>query len=97
MRVKIVTPTKIMEFRDVKFIVFRTLDGEMGVLDRRAPIIAKLAVADVKLKLENFEESYRVVDGFLHCDGKSNVVILTEEVGKPEDFDPHKYLGNMAQ
>jgi len=43
----------------------------MGVLDKRAPIIAKLAICDVRIKLDNGEEVYRVVDGFIHCDGKS--------------------------
>lgn len=97
MRVKIITPTKVFEFNDAKFIALRTLDGEMGLLDKRAPIIAKLAVADLRIKLEDHEEKYKVVDGFVHCDGNSNVVILTEELGRPEDFDPHKYLGNIAK
>lgn len=85
-----------MEFKNAILLVFRTLEGEMGVLDRRAPIIAKLSVADVRIKSEDGEERYRVVDGFLHCDGNSSVVILTEEVGRPEDFDPHRYLGNVS-
>ncbi len=94
MKIKIVTPYKIMEFSNAKILVFKTVEGEMGVLDKRAPLIAKLAVTDVRIKTEVGEEKYRVVDGFIHCDGNSNVTILTEEVGKPEEFDPHKYLGD---
>jgi len=94
MKVRIVTPYRIAEFPNAQFVVFRTVEGEMGVLDKRVPIIAKLAICDVRIKLDNGEEVYRVVDGFIHCDGKSNVVILTEEMGRPEEFDPHKYLGN---
>jgi len=94
MKVKIVTPYRIAEFSNAQFVVFRTVEGEMGVLDKRAPIIAKLAICDVRIKLDNGEEVYRVVDGFIHCDGKSNVVVLTEEMGRPEDSIPHKYLGN---
>jgi len=33
----------------------------------------------------------KVIDGFLHCDGENNVIILTEDVGKPQDFDPHRF------
>ncbi|HOJ94852.1 MAG TPA: F0F1 ATP synthase subunit epsilon [Fervidobacterium nodosum] len=94
MKIKIVTPYKIMEFSNAKILVFKTVEGEMGVLDKRAPLIAKLAVTDVRIKTDDGEEKYRVVDGFIHCDGNSNVTILTEEVGKPEEFDPHKYLGD---
>lgn len=97
MKIKIVTPYKILEFGSAKLLVFKTVEGEMGVLDKRAPLIAKLAVTDVKIKKDDGEEIYKVVDGFIHCDGNSNVVILTEEVGKPEDFDPHKYLGDIEK
>jgi len=91
MKLKIVTPYKIVEFNNAKLIVFKTVEGEMGVLDKRAPIITKLAISDVRIQTEEGEEKLKVIDGFLHCDGNSNVVILTEEVGKPEEFDPHKF------
>ncbi|HCI29951.1 MAG TPA: F0F1 ATP synthase subunit epsilon [Fervidobacterium sp.] len=97
MKVRIVTPYRIAEFSDAKLVVFRTVEGEMGVLDKRAPIIAKLAITDVRIEFENSREVYRVVDGFIHCDGNSNVVVLTEEMGRPEEFDPHKYLGNGVE
>lgn len=97
MKIKIVTPYKILEFSNTKLLVFKTVEGEMGFLDKRAPLIAKLAVTDVKIKKDDGEEILKVVDGFIHCDGNSNVVILTEEVGKPEDFDPHKYLGDIGK
>ncbi|MFN6992204.1 MAG: F0F1 ATP synthase subunit epsilon [Fervidobacterium sp.] len=97
MKIKIVTPYKILEFTNTKLLVFKTVEGEMGVLDKRAPLIAKLAVTDVKIKKDDGEEILKVVDGFIHCDGSSNVVILTEEVGKPGDFDPHKYLGDFGK
>ncbi|MFN3691630.1 MAG: F0F1 ATP synthase subunit epsilon [Fervidobacterium sp.] len=97
MKIKIVTPYKIIEFSNTKLLVFKTVEGEMGILDKRAPLIAKLAVTDLKIKKDDGEEILKVVDGFIHCDGNSNVVILTEEVGKPEDFDPHKYLGDIGK
>ncbi|MGQ9856150.1 MAG: F0F1 ATP synthase subunit epsilon [Fervidobacterium sp.] len=93
MKIKIVTPYKIVEFSNAKLIVFKTVEGEMGVLDKRAPIIAKLAVSDVRIKTESAEETFKVIGGFMHCDGNDNVVILTEDVGRPEDFDPHKIAG----
>ncbi|WP_448376566.1 F0F1 ATP synthase subunit epsilon [Fervidobacterium sp.] len=91
MKIKIVTPYKIIEYSDAKLMVFKTVEGEMGVLDKRAPIIAKLAVSDIRIKTETSEEILKVIDGFLHCDGESNVIVLTEDVGKPQDFDPHKF------
>ncbi len=91
MKIKIVTPYKIIEFNEVKLVVFKTVEGEMGVLDKRAPIIAKLAISDIKIKTDNSEEVLKVIDGFLHCDGENNVIILTEDVGKPQDFDPHRF------
>ncbi len=93
MTLKIVTPSSIMKFENVDFLAVKTTIGEMGFINRTAPIIAKLAVDNIRIKKGSTEETYRVIDGFLHCNGNNEVVILTEELIKPEDYDPHKYLG----
>ncbi len=82
-----------MKIENVDFLAVRTTIGEMGFINRTAPIIAKLSVDNIRIKKGSNEESYRVIDGFLHCNGDSEVVILTEELIKPEEYDPHKYLG----
>ena len=91
MLVKILTPYgKVLE-KEAYLVSFRTPEGSMGVLPRRAPIITCLAVSKVKIVSDGDVEEIEVAGGILSCDGKE-VVILTEEAGKKEDLDPHRFM-----
>ncbi|MBO8160898.1 MAG: F0F1 ATP synthase subunit epsilon [Thermosipho sp. (in: Bacteria)] len=92
MILKIYSPKGLVFEKEVKIITFRTVEGEMGVLDNRAPIIGKLKVDKIIAKDENNSYEYMIDDGFVHCDGK-NVIIVTEDVKIPENIDPHVYMG----
>lgn len=89
---KIFSPKGLVFEKEVKIVSFRTVEGEMGVLDGRAPIIGKLEVSKLIAKDENNEYVYMLEDGFVHCDGK-NVIIITEEVKTPNEVDPHNFMG----
>ena len=91
MKVKIVTPYGIVYDRESDFISFRTLEGSMGILPRRAPIVAQLSVCDVKIKSGDDEYRLKVAGGFLLCDGK-DVIIITEEAGREEDISPDRFM-----
>jgi len=92
MKVKIVTPYGVVFERNCRFVSFRTVEGSMGILPKRAPIITQLAVSDVKIRLGDDEEvKLKVAGGFLMCDG-SEVVIVTEEAGMEEDVSPEKFF-----
>lgn len=51
MKVKIVTPYGTVFDRESDFVSFRTVEGAMGILPRRAPIITQLSVCDVTSNL----------------------------------------------
>ncbi len=90
LKLKIYSPNGLMFEKDVTVVTVRTVEGEMGLLERRAPIIAKLKVDKVVAKDNTQTYEYVIDDGFLHCDGE-NVIIVTEDIKK--EIDPHKYLG----
>ncbi len=91
-KVRIVTPYGVVFERDCRFVSFRTVEGSMGILPKRAPVVTQLAVSDVKLKFgENEEVKLKVAGGFLMCDG-NEVVIVTEEAGMEEDVSPEKFF-----
>jgi len=73
----------------VKFLSFRTVEGSMGVLPQRAPIVTHLSVDFVKIIDENeTEHLFATYGGFLHCDGEK-VSIVSSKILKAEDIDPH--------
>lgn len=92
MILKIYSPEGLVFNKEVKIVSFRTVEGDMGVLDKRAPIIGKLEVSKLIAKDENNEYVYMLEDGFVHCDGK-NVIIITEAMKSPDEVDPHKFMG----
>ncbi|SHH29419.1 F0F1 ATP synthase subunit epsilon [Thermosipho atlanticus] len=92
MILKIFSPDGLIFEKEVKIVTFRTVEGEMGILDKRAPMIGKLKVDKLIAKDENNEYKYMIDDGFVHCDGK-NVIIVTKGVKIPKDMDPHIYMG----
>ncbi|ABR30161.1 H+-transporting two-sector ATPase, delta/epsilon subunit [Thermosipho melanesiensis BI429] len=90
LRLKIFYPNGLFLDEEVDIVTVRTVEGEMGILKNRAPIIAKLRVDKIIVKKFDKKFEYIIDDGFLHCDGE-NVIILTEDV--KNEINPHEYLG----
>lgn len=67
MRVSVVTPDATLFQGEAGFVVLPCLDGELGVLPKHAPMIARLGhgVAKVKPSLESSEETkFAIYGGF---------------------------------
>ncbi|QTA37168.1 F0F1 ATP synthase subunit epsilon [Thermosipho ferrireducens] len=93
MRLKIYSPEGLVFDKSVSIVTFKTIEGEMGVLRNRAPIIGKLKIDKIITKTDDNETfEYMINDGFVHCDGE-NVIIVTEDARLPEEIDPHHFMG----
>ena len=77
-KVKILTPNGKVYEKDADLINFRTVEGAMGVLPRRAPIITHLAVSDIEVVNEGQREKIKVAGGFLYCDGEVVSVVSSD-------------------
>lgn len=84
--VKIVTPKGIKFSGDADFVEFTTVDGSMGVLEKRLPIITKLKVSALKIKSNDKTELFAVNGGILDMNGKE-LTVLTTDAERPEDID----------
>ncbi len=78
-KLQIFTPQGKVFEREADIVNFRTVEGAMGVLPRRAPIITHLAISEVEAVNEGKREKVKVAGGFLYCDGE-RVVVLTNDV-----------------
>ncbi|MDI3472756.1 MAG: F-type H+-transporting ATPase subunit epsilon [Thermotogaceae bacterium] len=75
-RLRIITPDKEVIEDDCELVSFWTVEGSMGVLTHRAPIITALSIAELKVKKTNGEESfYAVHGGYMDVDGEEATVI----------------------
>lgn len=80
-KLKIVTPEKLILEEDVEQVTFPTTNGELTVLPDHIPMIANLASGDV-VAVENGEHiPFAVVGGFVEVrkeDGMTTVAILAD-------------------
>ena len=84
---KIVTPRGIKAEMKAKYAEFTTVEGGMGVLTNRLPIVAKLKVSPLIIKTEDEkEELFAIHGGIVEMDGKE-MVILTTAAERPEEID----------
>ncbi|MCD6449233.1 MAG: F0F1 ATP synthase subunit epsilon [Thermotogaceae bacterium] len=77
-KVKILTPGGKVYEKDADLVNFRTIEGAMGILPRRIPIITHLAVSDIEVVNEDRREKIKVAGGFLYCDGKVVSVVSSD-------------------
>ncbi len=78
-KLQVFTPKGKVFEREGDIVNFRTVEGAMGVLPRRAPIITHLAVSEVEVVSGGDREKIGVEGGFLYCDGE-RVVVLTSNI-----------------
>jgi F-type H+-transporting ATPase subunit epsilon len=84
---KIVTPKGVKAEIKAKYAEFTTIEGGMGVLTNRLPIVAKLKVAPLKIRTEDDkEELFAVHGGILEMDGQE-MIVLTTAAERPEEID----------
>ena len=55
---EIVTPLKVAYREQVKMIIVRTVDGDMGILPNHAPLVTALAVGEMTIRKEDGNQQY---------------------------------------
>jgi F-type H+-transporting ATPase subunit epsilon len=83
---EIVTPLKVAYKDEVKMIIARTIEGNIGVLSGHAPLVTELAIGEMVIKKEESEQRYFIAGGFLEI-SKDKVIILADKAMKAEDIN----------
>lgn len=85
--IKVVTPKGIKKDVEAKYCEFTTIEGGMGVLSKRLPIITKLKITSLKIIDRNGKEELLAIhSGILDMDGEE-LVVLTTDAEKPEEIN----------
>lgn len=85
----IITPHKIVYSSQVDKVFVRTTLGDMGILPKHAPLVASLAIGEMKIRKDNEEIKYFISGGFLEI-SKEKVTILADKAVKADEIDIEK-------
>ena len=95
--VKIVTPKGVKAEINAQYVGFTTIEGGMGVLTDRLPIVTKLSIAPVIIREPTGKEHlFAVYGGILEMDGKE-LIILTTDAERPEEIDVETTMKAIEQ
>jgi len=83
---EILTPHDLVLAKDVERVILRTVEGDMGILANHAPFVSELAVGEMKVVAEDYEEKFFVSGGFLEI-SRDKTLILADEAINVKDID----------
>lgn len=85
MKLKIVTPERIVFEDNVESVYAKTLDGEIGILPKHIPMVAPLDISVLRYVKEGKKEPVAIMGGLIRTDGETvsvlcNAAELVEEI-----------------
>jgi F-type H+-transporting ATPase subunit epsilon len=83
---EVLTPERKFYSAEAEEVIFRTVDGEMGVLAKHAPTVVAVDIGPIKIKAEGKWIEALVTEGFAEI-MPNKVVILTDTAEYPEEID----------
>lgn len=82
----IVTPYRQFFSEEVEMVIVRGLEGDLAILEGRAPITTPLKIGKIRIFQEGVERMAAVVDGYISViDDKTTIV--TEAAEWPNEID----------
>jgi F-type H+-transporting ATPase subunit epsilon len=72
---------------EVEFVVARSVEGELGILPRHTPLLARLQPGEVRVTLAGGEEQYFYVSGGMLEVQPKSVTILADTAARAKDID----------
>ena len=86
LRLRIITPERIVFDEPVDAVVATAWDGEIGILPKHAPLIALLGIGEFRAKRGGRYQYFAVHEGFLHVNDDV-VTVLAPAAESAEELD----------
>ena len=83
----VVTPEKAVIDETADFVAVPLVDGELGVLPGRAPLIGRLGYGELRIRRGTQTRRYFIDGGFVQVRANT-VTVLTSRAMRAEDIDP---------
>jgi len=88
-KTEIVSVDRVVWSGEAQSVTFRTVEGSMGVLEKRAPIVTALDIAMMEVKTEKGILEFAVHGGLLRMNSEK-LVIVTDAAEKAEEIDLYR-------
>ncbi len=86
MKLRIITPERVVLESEAEAVYAETIDGEIGILPRHIPLVTPLAVGVLRFQREGRKEPVAVMGGLLRTDGET-VSVLSDAAERAEEID----------
>lgn len=84
LRLKVITPRKIVMDKQVNSVTVPTSDGEITVLPHHAHLFSLLVEGIVKIKKDGDEDDLAIGGGYLETNGETVTVLVSRAYGQNE-------------
>ena len=88
--VHVVTPEREIWSGEAAMVIARGVEGEVGILPQHAPLLIRLAVGPLRIRMDGTQEAAVVDGGFLHVttsEGVTRVDVLASQAEMAGDID----------
>lgn len=85
-KLEIVTPDRAFYSDEVDMVILRGVDGDLAILNNRAPIITPLSIGKVRIKKDGKERIAAISDGYVSVT-KEKTTVITDSAEWPEEID----------
>ncbi len=85
-RLQIVTPDRMFFDEEVEMIVVRTVDGDIGIMDKHTLLVSPLNIGKVRIKRNGQFKEAAISDGFVQVEDEYTRII-TDSAEWPEEID----------
>lgn len=82
----VITPERAVLEREATFVAFPAVDGEIGILAQRAPLLAQLGAGELRVESAAGRERLFVAGGFAQM-VDNRLTLLTEEARPIEELN----------
>lgn len=86
-KLKIVTPEKVIFDGEVEEILVPGSEGELGILPEHEPLLSVLKVGEMRIKKGNEWDHFALMGGFIEVRPDSQVKILANAAEHADDID----------
>ena len=90
LEVHVVTPEREIWSGQAAMVIARGVEGEVGILPQHAPLLIRLAVGPLRIRMDGMQEAAVVDGGFLHVttsEGVTRVDVLASQAEMAGDID----------
>lgn len=92
----IVTPSEAVFDDEVSYVSFPAWDGQLGVMDGRSPLLARLGIGPLRVERPEGESRWFLVEGGFAQVHEGTVTILTEHAAAAEDLSAEEAEAALA-